>query len=152
VVRLRRATDADAEAMADVAERAYTPYLERMQGQRPGPMVEDYAGLVAGAEAWVADDDGAVVGFLVLVDEPGAMLLEGVAVLPEQQGRGIGRDLLVLAEERARAAGHTRIRLYTHRTMVENQRLYERVGYVETHRAQVDGFGRVFFTKELGPS
>lgn len=33
--------------------------------------------------------------------------------------------------------------------MVENQRLYERVGYVETQRATERGLTRVFFERRL---
>ena len=72
-----------------------------------------------------------------------------VAVLPSHHGQGVGRALLELAERRTRAAGHTRIRLYTHVTMVENQRLYERIGYVETHRTTEHGFTRVFYKMTL---
>jgi len=149
VLELRRATPADAPLMKRIAEAAYTGYLERMDGQRPGPLDADYDAAVAGSEAWVAEADGAGVGFLVLDVEDDAMLLENVAVLPNHHGQGIGRALLTLAEEEARAAGCVRIRLYTHRTMVENQRLYERIGYVETQRAEEDGFARVFYEKAL---
>ena len=34
-------------------------------------------------------------------------------------------------------------------TMVENQRLYERLGYVETHRGGDGGLVRVFYAKSL---
>ena len=146
---LRRATPADAPLMQCIAELAYTPYLERMGGLRPGPMDTDYLAAVSDTEAWVAESDSEVVGFLLLVSEDDGMLLEGVAVLPGHHGQGVGRDLLVLAEERATALGHARIRLYTHETMVENQRLYERNGYVETHRGGEQGFTRVFYEKRL---
>jgi ribosomal protein S18 acetylase RimI-like enzyme len=149
VTALRRATQADASSLKDIAERAYTPYLERMGGQRPRPMDDDYDALVTTAEAWVAEADGEVIGFLVLVAEGGGMLLDGVAVLPSRQGLGVGRLLLTLAEERARAAGCDRISLYTHETMVENQRLYERNGYVVARRAREDGFARVFYEKPV---
>jgi hypothetical protein len=33
--------------------------------------------------------------------------------------------------------------------MVENQRLSERNGYVETHRADEHGLGRIFYDKAL---
>lgn len=145
----RRATTADAERMAYVAEAAYAPYVERMGGMRPGPMDTDYAAAVTDTEAWVVRADGAVVGFLLLVPEVDGMLLENVAVLPSHHGRGIGRALLVLAEERTLALGLDRIRLYTHVTMVENQRLYERLGYLETHRRTEHGFTRVFYEKWL---
>ena len=149
MVDLRRAGAADAARLSYVAELAYSPYLPRMGGLRPGPMDTDYAAAVADTEAWVASVDGEVVGFLVLVLEGDVMLLENVAVLPSHHGSGIGRALLALAEELSVAAGCTRIRLYTHETMVENQRLYERLGYVETHRASEHGFTRVFYEKRL---
>ena len=146
---LRRATSADAPLMQRIAELAYTPYLDRMGGLRPGPMDTDYLAAVTDTEAWVAESDSEVVGFLLLVSEDDGMLLEGVAVLPAHHGRGVGHALLALAEERATALGHARIRLYTHETMVENQRLYERNGYVETHRGGEQGFTRVFYEKVL---
>ena len=149
MVDLRRASAADAPRMAYVVEQAYTPYLPRMDGVRPGPMDTDYAAAVADTEAWVAMDGTEVVGLLLLVAEDDGMLLENVAVLPSHHGRGVGRALLLLAEERAVAVGHSRIRLYTHETMVENQLLYERVGYVETHRASEHGVTRVFYEKRL---
>src|SRR6476469_3990695 len=43
---VRRATPADATSMARVAQAAYSPYLERMGGQRPGPLDADYAAAV----------------------------------------------------------------------------------------------------------
>lgn len=152
MVTIRPARASDAAAMQAVAEEAYSPYLARMGGLRPGPMDTDYAAAVTDSEAWVASVDDEVVGFLLLVEEHDGMLLENVAVLPSHHGQGVGRALLVLAEERARGAGHARIRLYTHVTMVENQRLYERNGYVETHRETEHGFARVFYEKLLKDS
>ncbi|RYB92966.1 N-acetyltransferase [Nocardioides oleivorans] len=148
---LRRATPADAAAVADIAEAAYFPYLERMGGLRPGPMDTDYASALSSGdvEAWVAVADAAVVGFLLLVPEEDGLLLDNVAVRPSHHGRGTGRLLLSHAELRAQALGLARIRLYTHVTMVENQQLYARLGYVETHRATERGLTRVFLAKHL---
>ena len=81
--------------------------------------------------------------------EAGYLLLENVAVLPAAQGRGIGAQLLALAEDRARALGVPEIRLYTNAAMTENLTYYPRYGYTETHRAQQDGFQRVFFRKPV---
>lgn len=145
----RRAHSADASVMTYIAEQAYATYVPRMDGQRPAPMDADYAALVANTEAWVVEVNGEVIGFLILIHEKPGMLLDGVAVLPSRQGLGAGRLLLTLAETRARAAGHDHIRLYTNETMVENQRLYERIGYVETHRTSERGLRRVFYAKAL---
>jgi ribosomal protein S18 acetylase RimI-like enzyme len=148
-MELRRATEADGPVLGGIAEAAYSPYLERMGGLRPGPMDTDYAAAAAETEAWVALLDGDVVGFVLLVGEVDHVLLENVAVVPEHHGRGVGRMLLELAEHRTAELGLDRVRLYTHVTMVENQALYERVGYVETARTTEHGFTRVFYEKRL---
>lgn len=110
-------------------------------------MTADYAAAVAADEVWVAETGSVIVGLLVLVAAADHLLLENVAVDPDYQGQGIGARLLAVAEEQAAAAGLGEIRLYTHVLMTENQAYYPRHGYVETHRANVDGYDRVFFSK-----
>ena len=56
---------------------------------------------------------------------------------------------LMVVVEQARAGGYDRISLYTNEAMVENQALYERIGYVETRRADEHGYARVFYEKEV---
>ena len=75
--------------------------------------------------------------------------MENLAVRPADQGRGVGRRLLTLAEQRARDLGLAELRLYTNAAMTENLAYYPRRGYVETYRADQDGFHRVFFRKPL---
>jgi ribosomal protein S18 acetylase RimI-like enzyme len=145
---LRRATDADVEALTALADAAYAVYVPRM-GRPPGPKVADYAAAVREAETWVLAGPEGVLGLLVLYPEDDHLLLENVAVRPGEQGRGLGRRLLEHAERRAIAHGLPEVRLYTHETMVENQAMYVRHGYVETDRRGDDGLRRVFYTKDL---
>lgn len=150
MLETRRARPDDAPALTAIATAAYSGYLARMpEGVRPAPLDADYAAAIAHDETWVAELDGRVVGYLVLVAAPDHLLLENVAVDPGAQGRGVGRELLDLAETRARDLGMPEVRLFTHATMVENQRLYERRGYVETGRRRDDEFDRVFYVKQL---
>jgi ribosomal protein S18 acetylase RimI-like enzyme len=93
--------------------------------------------------------DGEIVGLLVLVMRPDHLLLQNVAVLPSAQGCGIGARLLGFAEEQAHELGRDEIRRYTNEAMTENLAYYQKHGYAETHRAEQDGFRRVFFSKRL---
>ena len=72
-----------------------------------------------------------------------------IAVSPARQGLGLGRQLLAFAEAEALRRGYREIRLYTHQTMVENQRLYASIGYEETGRGSEAGYNRVFMRKQL---
>jgi len=148
VVTVRLADQGDVDALCRIAAAAYQPYVARI-GRAPAPMTADYAQAVRDRQAWVAVEDGQVTGFVILVARPGYLLLENVAVLPAAQGRGIGGRLLGLAEQHARSLGRSEIRLYTNEAMTENLAYYPRRGYTETHRAEQDGFRRVFFRKPL---
>ena len=77
------------------------------------------------------------------------LLLDNIAVSPARQGSGLGRRLLAFAEAEALRRGYAEIRLYTHQTMEENQRLYASIGYEETGRGTEAGYDRVFMRKQL---
>lgn len=147
-VTVRRASLADVPALYLVVHEAYLLYVPRI-GRMPAPMTADYTAAVRSGQAWVAEADGEVAGLIVLIAHQGYLLIENIAVLPSAQRRGIGARLLTLAEDEARARGLGEIRLYTNEGMTENLAYYPRRGYVETHRAEEDGFRRVFFSKRL---
>lgn len=91
----------------------------------------------------------AIFGIIVLLPASDCLLLDNIAVAPERQGMGIGKRLLDFAETEALRRGYREIRLYTHQTMIENQRLYAALGYEETGRATQAGYDRVFMCKQL---
>jgi GNAT superfamily N-acetyltransferase len=147
-VTVRLADQGDVDALRGIAAAAYQPYVARI-GQFPAPMTADYDQTIRSGQTWVAVEDGQVSGFVVLVTQPGCLLVENMAVRPAAQGRGIGGRLLALAEQHARDLGLSEIRLYTYEAMTENLAYYPRRGYTQTHRADQDGFHRVFFRKPL---
>lgn len=112
-------------------------------------MLDDYAQRIANAQTWLLEDGGRIVGILVLEESADGFLLDNIAVLPEYQGKGLGRQLIEFAETEARRRGFGEIRLYTHVLMAENIALYSRVGFVETHRTTEKGYDRVYMTKRL---
>ena len=147
-VTVRPAEPGDVEALRDIAAAAYQHYVPRI-GHPPAPMTADYAQAIRSRQAWVAVDGGEVTGFVILIAQPGYLLLNNIAVRPDAQGRGIGTRLLDLAEDHARSLRLGEIRLYTNQAMTENLSYYPRHGYTETHRAEQDGFHRVYFHKPL---
>lgn len=146
---IRPATAHDVAPVQALIEAAYALYIPRI-GARPGPMLEDYAALIAQGRVEVFEEQGQVLGVLVLIAQADGLLLDNVAVSPAAQGRGLGRQLMAHAEARARQLGLEVVRLYTNEAMSENLGLYGRLGYRETHRAEQTGFRRVFMEKRLG--
>jgi GNAT superfamily N-acetyltransferase len=145
---LRRATIADAAAIADLVDSAYEKYVPRI-GRRPAPMDADHLALINSANVWVLTGADTLLGSLVTIVMDDHLLLESIAVAPDAQGHGYGALLLGRADDDAREAGRTEVRLYTNAAMTENIALYPRFGYVETHRGGQDGFRRVYFSKRL---
>ena len=145
---LRAATAADAAPMRAMVRMAYAHYVPRI-GIEPLPMVDDHAARVAAGQAWVLEEDGAMVGALVLEDHPGGLLLDSIAVAPAAQGRGHGRRMMAFAEEEGRRRGHPRLWLYTNEKMVENIALYTGLGFRETHREDRKGRKAVYMEKPL---
>ncbi|MBV9017079.1 MAG: GNAT family N-acetyltransferase [Alphaproteobacteria bacterium] len=148
---IRRARPEDRAAVEAIVRDAYSIYIERM-GKPPGPMLHDYAALIAqGAVSVLEEADGLIAAIIVLVPKPSHLLLDNIAVRPDRQGSGLGRRLIAFAEDEARRLGYRELRLYTHEKMTENIALYQRVGFVETGRGRQAGYDRVFMTKRLGP-
>jgi ribosomal protein S18 acetylase RimI-like enzyme len=146
---IRPATPEDRAAVEAIVRNAYSVYLERM-GQPPGPMLDDYAAQIAAGSVSVLDEDGEIVAIIVLLAKPDYLLLDNIAVRPDRQGTGLGRQMIAFAETEARRRSFTELRLYTHETMIENIALYTRLGFVETGRGHEAGYDRVFMTKRLG--
>ena len=145
--RLRPATESDVPSVAGLVKAAYGHYVERI-GMLPRPMTDDYPEVIRDRQVTVAEQDGAIVGVVVLTDE--GFLVDNVAVHPSRRGTGIGRVLLQFAEAEARRAGFDAIHLYTHEQMTENLALYSRTGYVEYDRRSQGAFSLVYMRKPLG--
>lgn len=101
--------------------------------------LRDVAGRIgAGVFVWVADVDGEIAGTVSHVPGPGryaewpdprAAGIRMLAVLPEFEGRGIGRALVQACLDRARADGQERVYLHTTQWMERAQRLYRSMGF-----------------------
>jgi ribosomal protein S18 acetylase RimI-like enzyme len=132
-------------------QRAYAGWVA-VVGRRPAPMDDDYAHHIAAGEVFVAVAGGAIAALAVLIDAPDHLLLDNVAVDPDRHGSGLGRRMIAFAEHETRRRGYSELRLFTNERMQRNIALYERLGFVETHRGTVGGHRRVFMTKAVSPT
>jgi GNAT superfamily N-acetyltransferase len=132
VIELRRATDADAAAVAEVFltsfHATYAFPLAHTDDEVRGWVRER---LIPGHETWVAIDDRRVVGMLALA--PG--WVEQLYVAPDRLGEGIGGRLVDRAKERQPAG----LELWTFQVNARARRFYERHGFVAVE--QTDGSG-----------
>lgn len=144
---IRPALPADRAAIERIVRAAYATYIPRI-GKPPAPMLDDYAARIAAGEVWVLTDEH-LIGVLVLIAQPDHLLLDNIAVAPDHQGRGHGRQLLGFAEAEARRRGYVMLRLYTHALMHENRALYRAQGWREYASGSQSGYDRVFLEKRL---
>jgi len=86
------------------------------------------------------DGEGAVIGCLQLCILPGLSsqgasrgLIEDVRVAAHRRSRGIGERLVQWAVAEARASGCKLVELLTHRSRVDAQRFYARLGFQPSH-------------------
>jgi GNAT superfamily N-acetyltransferase len=151
---LRRAAGPDVPGITRLVRAAYEGY-EPLLGRTPFPMLTDYASAIRLHEVWLLEDPaGAIAAVLELVPEPDRLWIENVAVDPVRQGRGLGRRLLRFAEAEARRRRLPSLGLLTNERYLANIAMYERYGYVETHREPRQGTDVIHFRKptpDAGP-
>lgn len=108
---IRPATSEDRVAIEAIVRAAYAVYIPRM-GKPPGPMLDDYAALIAaGSVSVIEESDGSLAALIVLIPKDDHLLLDNIAVRPDRQGRGFGRVLIQFAEDEARRLGFAELRL-----------------------------------------
>lgn len=85
-------------------------------------------------DLWMIDVDGESVGKVRVKREDGQAWIYGFAILPQHQGKGIGRRVLRRITKDQSAAGYS-VHLEVEATNAHALRLYESVGF-EVHHAQ----------------
>jgi ribosomal protein S18 acetylase RimI-like enzyme len=126
-VVIRRATAADAAAVADVWLASFHAGLPTVRLAHSDDEVRGWVAdvLIPGRETWVAEAGvgGAseIVGMMALTDEE----LDQLYLRPDWRGRGLGDRFVALAKER-RPAG---LALYAFQVNAAACRFYERHGF-----------------------
>ena len=91
MAQMRHATEADIDRIRAINVAAYEKYLVRMD-HPPGPLLHDPGVDVERGKVWVVGEP--IVGFICLSITDSSLLIENVAVHPQSQDSGIGRQLM----------------------------------------------------------
>jgi GNAT superfamily N-acetyltransferase len=134
-VNLRRALDADAEAMIDLIARVFAEYdgvvldteTEWPHLLRPASAFADWGGML-----WVAEAGDALVACGGYSTEGENAELHHLYVDAGHRRRGIAARLCEVIEEDARRRGFRRVSLWSDTRFLDAHRFYERRGYRPT--------------------
>jgi GNAT superfamily N-acetyltransferase len=141
---------ADVAAVRTLTREAYAKWVPLI-GREPKPMTADYARAVSEHFIDLCELGDEVVGLVELIPGPDHLLIENIAVRPDQQGRGLGDVLLKRAEDRARSLGFGETRLYTNALFAANLAFYAKRGYSEFDReTMAPGTIAVHMRKPMG--
>ncbi len=132
---VREASAADADAVAELAGRAFAQsrfHLDSRIGASIANRIKaawarNYFAGRRGDAMVVAEQDGRILGFLQLIrGNAGTWAIDLIAVDADARGRGLGGRLVAFA---ARRAGCRRLRVGTQVANVRSIRLYESLGF-----------------------
>ncbi|NKF30720.1 GNAT family N-acetyltransferase [Pseudomonas sp. BGM005] len=83
-----------------------------------------------------------LIGCRFLRPEADCLYVGKLAILPEAQGKGLGKRLLAIAEETAAALGLAALRLETRIELTENHAVFAAWGFSRTAEKAHPGFAR----------
>lgn len=92
--------------------------------------------------AFVAMEDGRLLGCVFCKAEPETLYIGKLATSPSAQGKGVGRALMAAAEDHARALKLPALRLDVRIELTENHALFSRWGFVKTAEKAHEGYDR----------
>ncbi len=95
-------------------------------------------------EIWVGRLEGRVTSYLGLTHFRRWSHLDRIAILPDVQGQGFGRESLAFAVRRMLQSGADRVGLSTQKENIRSRHLYEKSGFRETPELNYDVFGVLF--------
>jgi GNAT superfamily N-acetyltransferase len=147
--QLRRATGADVASVRALTRSAYAKWVPLI-GREPMPMTADHDRAVRDHIVDLWEEGGQLLALIELVPASDHLLIENIAVRPDQQGKGLGGKLLDHAEGLARSLGFDEVQLYTNAAFASNLSFYSRRGYEEFRRGTVvPGSLTVFMRKRI---
>lgn len=109
----------------NIAEK---PPIDLLLLADPSPtIVEDY---ITRGECFLAESDQQIIGVYVLLPtRPNTVELVNIAVVEDQQSRGIGKQLVIDAIQTAKLKGYKTIEIGTGNSSIGQLALYQKCGF-----------------------
>ncbi len=120
----RPMTVRDLDAVVAIEQRAYSHPWSR--GNFTDSLAAGYL-----AEVWFDPTDSQVLGYLVAMAGVDELHLLNITVVPDQQGRGLGRAMMAALRQHALAKGAATLWLEVRAGNQRAQALYRSLGYVQ---------------------
>lgn len=143
---LRRAVPSDLLRIEAVVTAAFERHLQRMSFP-PAQLLRDDSAAIEAGQIWVLGDP--IVAAIVLIETDDTLVVENLAVHPDEQGKGLGRQLMEHAELMAGERGLRRLALDRNEINLELRDFYLHLGYVEMDRRSEYGHRRAVMEKFL---
>jgi ribosomal protein S18 acetylase RimI-like enzyme len=150
-IRIRRAKDDDAEAIAALMFKSFVEYrfLYTPEGFAATAITAGEVSFrIAEGPVWVAVSGELIVGTVSVVSKGEALYIRGMAVLPAARGQRVGAMLLTHVEGFATTNNYRRLLLSTTPFLDRAIRLYERFGFQRTEAGPNELFGTPLFSME----
>ena len=153
---LRTATAIDATAVAATIAAAFEEFRCKLVpesgafGETAGSIAKE---LATGTGAIIAEQNGAIVGCVMIRPFEGDLYFGRLSVLPSARGRGLAARLIRAVEDEARARHLPGVRLGVRISLTANQKLFHSLGYREISREAHPGFDHptsIKMRKKLG--
>jgi len=153
-MRIRRASEPDAEHIADALRCAFAEYERLYTRAGYAATTPDASTLRARWDegpVWVADDAGGIVATVSAAPRETGIYVRSMAVRPEARGRGAGRALMRQLELYAVSEKAPRLYLSSTPFLHDAIRLYEALGFRRTGEPphELGGTPLVTFEKRL---
>lgn len=149
MISIRRVVPKEADVLTHIAlsAKAHWAYPERWM-EIWTPLLTFSSEYFEENESWVAEIDGAPIGFYTLQDKNGIAWIENLWVLPNYMGQGVGRQLFLNAISRAREMGCKTLQLEADPNAVG---FYEKMGMltIDERIGELEGKPRILPIMEI---
>ena len=130
-VNLRKTLPNDSEFAYAVKKSAFKEYVDQAWGWDEAEQRRLHEQRFAAQDFRIINVNGVDVGILSVVTEPDCLKLNQLFLLPEHQGKGIGRACMLRIMDEARQR-HVPVRLRVLKVNPRAQAFYQRLGFTPT--------------------